>query len=217
MDVVVGNVSEGASALLLAEAGADGIKIGQGPGSICTTRIETGIGMPQVTAVWDSFSGLFGKYDIPIIADGGIRNHGDISIAVAAGAEAIMMGSMLAGTSEAPGEVMTMNDGTRVKSYRGMGSASALEESAAPGSGYGASGGGKPLAEGVESLVPFKGDVADTLETCMKALIKSMRYCKARIFSHTDSRPNLYRYQGQGWLNRTHILQIADLILRLDQ
>ncbi len=199
LDVVVGNVSEGSSALLLAEAGADGIKIGQGPGSICTTRIETGIGMPQVTAVWDSFSKLqAGKFDIPIIADGGIRNHGDISIAVAVGAEAIMMGSMLAGTTEAPGEVMTMNDGTRVKSYRGMGSASALEESAASRKRYGATGGGKPLAEGVESLVPFKGDVADTLETCMKALVKSMRYCKAENLQAHRLHTELIQISGPG-------------------
>jgi IMP dehydrogenase len=179
LDVVVGNVSEAESALLLAKAGADGIKVGQGPGSICTTRIETGIGMPQVTAVWECFNAIQGKYDIPIIADGGIRNHGDISIAIAAGAECVMMGSMLAGTTEAPGEVITRNDGTRVKKYRGMGSASALEDSAASRKRYGANGDGKPLAEGIESLVPFKGDAIDTIETCLKALTKSMRYCKA--------------------------------------
>lgn len=187
LDVVVGNISEGESARELAEAGADGIKVGQGPGSICTTRIETGIGMPQITAVYESARAVE-KYGIPICADGGIRNHGDISLAIAAGAHSVMMGSMLAGTTETPGEIIVLDSGARVKVYRGMGSPSAMKDSAAARKRYDESGIGKPLAEGVESHVPYKGSVVEIVDLCVKALRKSMKYVKASdIESHRQN------------------------------
>ncbi len=200
LDVVAGNVSDGASARLLAEAGADGIKVGQGPGSICSTRREMGIGMPQVTAVYDCIRALgqdFGH--IPVCADGGIREHGDISIAFAAGAHSVMMGKLLAGTTEAPGEVIIRRDGTRVKAYRGMGSLSALEQNEASRLRY-ASGqtGALFVPEGVEGYVPYEGHVRETLELCLAALRKSMRYVKAPNLTDHRENTRLVRITGAG-------------------
>lgn len=179
LDVVVGNISSPESAKLLAEAGADGIKIGQGPGSICTTRIETGIGTPQVTAVYNCKRAVLQSKqpDVPICADGGISEAGDVSIAIAAGADSVMMGGLLAGTKEAPGDVVQLEDGSRVKLYRGMGSLSAMRDSAAARQRYGGhKDSGLPLAEGIESYVPYRGSVLDTFDRFKKALRKSMSY-----------------------------------------
>lgn len=184
LDVVVGNISSARSSKMLADAGADGIKVGQGPGSICTTRIETAIGTPQVTAVYECVKALQGS-DVPVCADGGIVNRGDVSLAIAAGASSVMMGGQLAGTKEAPGEVITHN-GQLVKLYRGMGSASALRESEASRKRYGDDKAtGAPLPEGVESLVPYKGPLASVADQLVKALRKSMSYVGSPdIFSH---------------------------------
>jgi IMP dehydrogenase len=176
LDVVVGNISNADSARELAAAGADGIKVGQGPGSICTTRIETGIGSPQVTAVYDCAEAVKNQ-GVPICADGGINNPGDISIAIAAGASSVMMGGRLAGTKETPGEVTVNEAGQMVKLYRGMGSPSAMKDSAASRKRYGVEGSkGLPLSEGVESYVIYKGSVIDMLDHYIKALRKSMSY-----------------------------------------
>jgi IMP dehydrogenase len=176
LDVVIGNISNADSARELAEAGADGIKVGQGPGSICTTRIETGIGCPQVTAVYECVQAVK-DLGVPVCADGGINNPGDISLAIAAGASSVMMGSKLAGTKETPGEIITNDNGQLVKSYRGMGSPSAMEESEASRKRYGVNGTkGTPLSEGVESYVPYKGSVVEMLDHYTKALRKSMSY-----------------------------------------
>jgi IMP dehydrogenase len=183
-DVVVGNVSEADSAYALAKAGADGIKVGQGPGSICSTRPETGIGCPQVTAVYECTNAVK-EFDIPVCADGGLSQPGDISIAIAAGAHSVMMGSMLAATKETPGDAIGLDDGTMVKLYRGMGSPSALRDSSAARKRYGVSGTGKPLSEGVEAYVPYKGSVVDIMDHYTKALRKSMSYCgSADIKTH---------------------------------
>jgi IMP dehydrogenase len=180
IDVVVGNVSEGASAAALAEAGADGIKVGQGGGAICTTRSETGIGTPQVTAVYESakaISKLSEDYQVPVCADGGLKDPGDIPIAIAGGAHTVMMGNMLSATDEAPGEVIVLENGTRVMLYRGMGSPSALRDNAASRKRYGVEGTpGKPLAEGVESYKPYKGSVFEVMDRYIKALRKGMSY-----------------------------------------
>jgi IMP dehydrogenase len=202
LDVVIGNISEGESAKELAEAGADGIKVGQGPGSICTTRIETGIGMPQVTAVYESVRAVE-KYGVPICADGGIRNHGDISFAIAAGAHSVMMGSVLAGTKETPGEIIVLDSGARVKVYRGMGSPSAMRDSAASRKRYDENGIGESLAEGVESHVPYKGSVVEIVDLCVKALRKSMKYVKAPdIESHRQN--TRFRRITNAGLNESH-------------
>lgn len=175
LDVVVGNVSSARSAQLLAAAGADGIKVGQGPGSICSTRQETGIGTPQITAVYECTQAVAGS-DVPICADGGIVDRGDISLAIAAGASSVMMGKMLAGTKEAPGE-LTSYQGSLVKLYRGMGSASAMRDSQASRKRYGADRStGRPLPEGVESYEAYKGPVEDVVDQLIKALRKSMSY-----------------------------------------
>jgi IMP dehydrogenase len=179
LDVVVGNVSEGDSARELAAAGADGIKVGQGPGSICTTRRETGIGMPQVTAVYECARAVE-KYGIPICADGGIRYHGDTAIAIAAGGNTVMMGNMLSATDQAPGEIIVNQDGSRVMVYRGMGSEEAIDSKEGQGSRdrYGNGGKGPILAEGVLAYQPYKGDVEFVVNLCTLALRKSMRYLK---------------------------------------
>jgi len=126
LDVIVGNIATGEAAVALAEAGADAVKVGVGPGSICTTRIIAGVGMPQLTAVYEAAKALQ-KYDVPVIADGGIRYSGDVAKAIAGGASTVMMGSLLAGTDEAPGEMIIL-EGRKFKSYRGMGSLEAMED-----------------------------------------------------------------------------------------
>jgi len=211
LDVVVGNVSEGASAGELAAAGADGVKVGQGPGSICTTRTETGIGTPQVTAVYESARAVE-KYDVPIIADGGIRNHGDLSLAIAAGASAIMMGGMLSGTKETPGDILVLDNGSRVKMYRGMGSPSAMKASAASRKRYDVKGGGEPLAEGVESYVPYKGSVVDIVDMCVKALEKSMRYVKVDSIERHQNETLFNRITNAGLVeSHPHDVQVVSL------
>lgn len=199
LDVVIGNVSNPDSALELAKAGADGIKVGQGPGSICTTRIETGIGTPQVTAVYECVQAVE-KYDIPVCADGGITAAGDISIAIAAGASSVMLGSGLAGTKESPGEIIMGEDNKMVKLYRGMGSPSAMRDSAASRKRYGVEGAkGKPLAEGVESHIPYKGPVADVMDHYIKALKKSMTYVGAQDIKTHQEKTNFYRITNAGY------------------
>jgi IMP dehydrogenase len=203
LEIVVGNISEGDSARELAEAGASGIKVGQGPGSICTTRRETGIGMPQVTAVYDCVQALGKEYaHIPVCADGGIKDHGDIPIAIAAGAHSVMVGRLLAGTRQAPGQVIPRTDSTRVKVYRGMGSASALQSNPASRERYGASG-GLYLPEGTESYVPYEGELSEVLGLCVLALKKGMRYVKAPDIEHHREYALLRRITGAG-LRESH-------------
>jgi IMP dehydrogenase len=204
LDVVVGNISSAKSARLLAEHGADGIKVGQGPGSICTTRIETGIGKPQVSAVYECAKALREiKKDIPICADGGINNAGDVSVAIAAGAHSIMTGSKLAPTDEAPGEVIRRKDNAPVKLYRGMGSPSAIKESAASRKRYGGSQDDMPLAEGVESYVPYQGSVNDIVDHFVKALRKSMSYVGAPDIETHRRDTEIFRITNAG-LKESH-------------
>jgi IMP dehydrogenase len=179
VEIVVGNISEGSSARELAEAGANGIKVGQGPGSICSTRPETGIGMPQVTAVYSCVKALGRKYShIPVCADGGIKDHGDIPIAIAAGAHSVMLGKLLAGTDEAPTPIIVRKDGTRVKLYSGMGSLRSLNSNLSSRERY-AAGGKLVLPEGVDAYVPYEGELKDVLGLCVLGLKKGMRYVKS--------------------------------------
>ena len=166
VDVVVGNIATAEAAKALIEAGADALKVGIGPGSICTTRIVAGVGMPQLTAIAD-VAQVAG--DVPVIADGGLRYSGDIVKALAAGASCVMCGSMFAGTEEAPGEVV---DG--MKCYRGMGSIDAMQHGSADR--YFQNGGGKLVPEGVVAKVPFKGSVADVLFQLSGGLRSGMGY-----------------------------------------
>ena len=174
LDVVVGNIATAAAAKDLIAAGADGLKVGIGPGSICTTRIVAGVGMPQLTAIAD-VAAVAG--DIPVIADGGLRYSGDVVKALAAGATCVMCGSMFAGTDEAPGEVEEI-DGIKMKGYRGMGSIDAMEAGSADR--YFQKGAAKLVPEGVVARVPYKGSVADVLFQLEGGLRSGMGYCGAR-------------------------------------
>ena len=161
VQVIGGNVATGSGAKALADAGADGVKVGIGPGSICTTRIVTGIGVPQVTAIAGAVEALKGT-GVPVIADGGIRYSGDMSKAIVAGASAVMMGSMLAGTEEAPGEI-EIYQGRSYKSYRGMGSLGAMARNQGSSDRYfqdANAGAEKLVPEGIEGRVPYKGPVS---------------------------------------------------------
>ena len=170
VNVVAGNVVTGEGAAGLAEAGADGVKVGIGPGSICTTREVTGVGVPQVSAVYESYKGLEkGGYEVPVIADGGIKNSGDVVIALAVGASAVMVGNMLAGTDEAPGDEM-LYEGRKYKVYRGMASRAVL--GTRPGYGK--------APEGVEGLVPYSGTVEEVMKEIEGGVRSGMAHLNAR-------------------------------------
>ncbi len=172
--LVAGNVATTAGAKALVERGVDAVKVGVGPGSICTTRVVTGIGVPQITAIMDA---VRGAEDVPVIADGGIKYSGDVVKALAAGAESVMMGSMLAGTEESPGESFLL-EGRRFKVIRGMGSLSAMEEGSADRYFQeGEVSAQKLVPEGIEGRVPFRGPVADVIYQMVGGLRSGMGYC----------------------------------------
>ena len=176
IDVIVGNIATGAAAKALAEAGADGVKVGIGPGSICTTRVIAGVGVPQLTAVIDVAEALKGT-GVPIIADGGIRYTGDIAKAIAGGASTIMIGSMLAGTEESPGETI-IYEGRKFKSYRGMGSLEAMQHGSKDRYFQDAEDDIKKLVpEGISGRVPFKGSVMEVMHQIIGGLRAGMGYC----------------------------------------
>lgn len=208
IDVVVGNVSEGESAKRLAEAGADGIKVGQGPGSICTTRIVAGIGCPQVTAVYNCAKALRGM-GVPICADGGIRNSGDIPIAIGAGADSVMLGRTLAGTTETPGTIKDTQQG-RFKVYRGMGSLGAMRASKASRERYrqADSSGDKLVPEGVESVVPYQGDVSSVLFKQIGGLRAGMGYVGADSIKSLQEKADFHRISNAG-LAESHPHDVA--------
>ena len=178
LDVIVGNIATGDAAKALAEAGADAVKVGVGPGSICTTRIIAGVGMPQLTAVYEAAKALK-PYGIPLIADGGIRYSGDVAKAIAGGASTVMIGSLLAGTDEAPGEMIIL-EGRKFKSYRGMGSLEAMEDGSKDRYFQDAEDDIKKLVpEGIVGRVPFKGSVTEILYQMVGGLKAGMGYCGA--------------------------------------
>ncbi|MFA6416879.1 MAG: IMP dehydrogenase [Patescibacteria group bacterium] len=176
IDVVAGNISEGEAAKRLADAGADGLRIGQGPGSICTTRITAGIGHPQVSAIYECEKAIRGS-GVPICADGGIRYSGDVAVAMGAGADSVMLGNLLAGTTESPGDVFFKN-GKAVKVYRGMGSLEAMKEHKTSRQRYGQIEGGtdKLVPEGVSGEVLFKGEVHNVLHQLLGGLRAGLGY-----------------------------------------
>ena len=179
IDVVGGNIATGAAALALVEAGADGVKVGIGPGSICTTRIVAGVGVPQITAIDNVAMALQGT-GVPLIADGGIRYSGDIAKAIAAGASCVMMGGMFAGTEEAPGEVI-LYQGRSYKSYRGMGSIGAMQQGSADRYFQEATTGNpnadKLVPEGIEGRVPYKGSMVSIVYQMAGGVRAAMGYC----------------------------------------
>lgn len=178
LQIIAGNVATAQGTLHLIEAGADAVKVGMGPGSICTTRVIAGIGVPQITAVMDCAE-VAEKYGIPIIADGGIKYSGDITKAIAAGACTVMMGSILAGTDESPGETI-IYQGRRFKAYRGMGSMGAMTMAHGSSDRYQQQGSKKLVPEGVEGQVAYKGTVAEIVYQMVGGLRAGMGYCGCR-------------------------------------
>ena len=204
VELVAGNISTADGALALADAGADAVKCGQGPGSICTTRIVAGVGVPQVTAVYDAAQALAG-HDIPIIADGGLRNSGDIAKAIAAGADTVMLGSMLAGTDEAPGEVIVAQ-GERFKEYRGMGSLGAMKARSFSKDRYfqgDVEDVDKLVPEGIEGRVPYKGPLSPIVHQLVGGLRQSMGYCGAATIEEMKERTRFTRITPAG-LHESH-------------
>ena len=180
VDVVVGNVATGAAAKYLVENGADGVKVGIGPGSICTTRVVAGVGVPQLSAIYDVYSALQGT-GVPLIADGGLRYSGDVVKALAAGGSCVMIGSLVAGTEESPGDTIIFN-GRKFKSYRGMGSLEAMEQKNGSKDRYfqGDTKDVKKLVpEGIAGRVPYKGTVQEVIYQLIGGLRSGMGYCGA--------------------------------------
>ena len=197
--VIAGNIATAEAAEALIQAGADCVKVGIGPGSICTTRIVAGIGVPQITAVYD-VACVAQKYDIPVIADGGIKYSGDIVKALAAGANVVMLGSLLAGCEEAPGE-MEIYQGRSFKVYRGMGSIAAMQKGSKDR--YFQTGSKKLVPEGVEGRVPYKGAVSDTIFQLCGGIRAGMGYCGAPDIPTLHSTSQFVRITGAG-LKESH-------------
>jgi IMP dehydrogenase len=207
VDVIGGNIATGAAALALAAAGADGVKVGIGPGSICTTRVVAGVGVPQITAIESVAKALAGS-GIPLIADGGIRFSGDIAKAIAAGASTVMMGGMFAGTEEAPGEVVLFQ-GRSYKSYRGMGSLGAMkagsadryfqesDETSNPNND-------KLVPEGIEGRVPYKGSLVGIVHQMAGGLRAAMGYCGCATIADMQQRTEFVQITAAG-MRESHV------------
>ena len=196
VQVIGGNVSTSDGARALAEAGADGVKIGQGPGSICTTRVVAGIGVPQVSAVAAAAEALM-KHDVPVIADGGIRYSGDVAKALAAGASSVMIGSLLAGTEEAPGEV-ELYQGRSYKSYRGMGSIGAMEMGSKDRYFQAEAAADKLVPEGIEGRVPYKGPISGVVHQLMGGVRAAMGYVGCANIEEMRTRPRFVKISANG-------------------
>jgi IMP dehydrogenase len=203
VDVVGGNIATADAARALIDHGADGVKVGIGPGSICTTRIVAGVGVPQITAVDNVLKGL-GDSGVPLVADGGIRYSGDISKAVAAGAYAVMLGGLFAGTEEAPGETV-LYQGRSYKAYRGMGSLGAMQQGAAdryfqePEANA-----DKLVPEGIEGRVPYKGPVSAVIHQLMGGLRASMGYCGCNTVEEMRTRAEFVEITHAG-IRESHV------------
>lgn len=206
VDVIGGNIATGAAALALVDAGADAVKIGIGPGSICTTRIVTGVGVPQIYAV-DQVSKALKGSGVPLIADGGVRFSGDLAKAIAAGADTVMMGGAFAGTEEAPGETI-LYQGRTYKSYRGMGSIGAMQQGSAdryfqdnPGANPSTA---KLVPEGIEGQVPYKGSVITVIFQMAGGLRASMHYCGCASIAELHERAEFVEISTAG-MRESHV------------
>lgn len=199
LNIIAGNVATAAATRDLIEAGANIIKVGIGPGSICTTRVVAGVGVPQLTAVYDCASEAR-KYGVPIIADGGIKYSGDIVKALASGAHTVMLGSMFAGVSESPGDT-EIYQGRRFKVYRGMGSVGAMEQGSKDR--YFQEGNKKLVPEGIEGRLPYKGPLADTVHQLVGGLRSGMGYCGAPDLEYLRENAQFIRMTGAG-LRESH-------------
>ena len=209
IQVIGGNVATGAGALALVEAGADAVKVGIGPGSICTTRIVTGVGVPQISAVSEVTNALI-KKDIPIIADGGIRFSGDIAKAIAAGGHTVMLGSVLAGTEEAPGE-LELYQGRSYKSYRGMGSIGAMSADQGSSDRYfqdSSQATEKLVPEGIEGRVPYKGWLQAVIHQMIGGLRQSMGYTGSHDIPAMRTKPKFVQITSAG-VSESHVHDVS--------
>jgi IMP dehydrogenase len=208
LQVVGGNVATGEGARALVEAGVDGVKVGIGPGSICTTRIVTGVGVPQITAVERVVAGL-AQSGVPAIADGGVRYSGDLAKALAAGAHSVMVGSLLAGTEEAPGEV-ELYQGRSYKSYRGMGSLGAMAQKHGSADRYFQEGGAleKMVPEGIEGRVPYKGSLAQVVHQLVGGLRSAMGYTGCKNMEEFRTLPEFVRITYSG-IRESHVHDVS--------
>lgn len=209
LQVIGGNIATAAAAAALAEAGADAVKVGIGPGSICTTRIVTGVGVPQLTAIANVVEQLKGS-GIPVIADGGIRFSGDVAKAIAAGASSVMIGSMLAGTEEAPGEV-ELYQGRSYKSYRGMGSLGAMAQRQGSSDRYFQDFDGavdKLVPEGIEGRAPYKGPLARVVVQLVGGLRSAMGYTGCGTIDEMRNRPQFVRITNAG-VSESHVHDVS--------
>jgi IMP dehydrogenase len=209
VDVIGGNIATADAARALADAGADGVKVGIGPGSICTTRIVTGMGVPQISAVANVAEAL-ADTNIPLIADGGIRFSGDISKALVAGAHSVMLGGMFAGTEEAPGEV-ELYQGRTYKSYRGMGSIGAMAQKQGSSDRYfqdSSQGSEKLVPEGIEGRVPYKGPVSAIIHQLMGGVRSSMGYAGCGTVHDMRTKPQFVRVTSAG-MSESHVHDVS--------
>jgi len=208
VQVIGGNIATPEAALDLAKAGADAVKVGIGPGSICTTRIVAGVGVPQISAIANVVEALRGK-NIPVIADGGIRYSGDISKALVAGADCVMIGSMFAGTEESPGEV-ELYQGRSYKSYRGMGSMGAMSKQHGSSDRYFQEGGDseKLVPEGIEGRVPFKGSMMPVIHQLLGGIRSSMGYTGCRSIEEMRTKPKFVRVTNAG-MRESHVHDVT--------
>jgi len=205
VQVVGGNVATAAGALALADAGADAIKVGIGPGSICTTRIVAGVGVPQISAVFNALEGI-ATLDVPLIADGGIRYSGDIAKAIAAGASCAMLGSLFAGTEESPGEI-ELYQGRSYKIYRGMGSLGAMQQGSSDRYFQDAEGDDaaeKLVPEGIEGRVPYKGSLAAVIHQLMGGVRAAMGYCGCATIDAMRNRTQFVEITAAG-IRESHV------------
>ena len=206
VEVIGGNIATGEGARALAQAGADGVKVGIGPGSICTTRIVAGVGVPQITAVGNVARALEGT-EVPLIADGGVRFSGDFAKAVAAGAHSVMVGSMLAGTEESPGEV-ELFQGRSYKSYRGMGSLGAMQQGSSDRYFQAEESAEKLVPEGIEGRVPYKGSLVAIVHQMIGGLRASMGYVGAKDIDTMRKLPQFVRITNAGMLE-SHVHNVS--------
>jgi IMP dehydrogenase len=207
--VLAGNIATREAAAALIDAGADAVKVGIGPGSICTTRVVAGVGVPQITAIMDVAQATRPR-GIPLVADGGIRYSGDVAKAIAVGADVVMVGSLLAGTDESPGEKILF-EGRVYKSYRGMGSLGAMQQGSKDRYFQGeVTDAEKLVPEGIEGRVPYKGRAKDVLYQMVGGLRSGMGYCGCRTVTDFQARAQLVRATGAGMLeSHPHDIQIT--------
>ncbi|HLU65615.1 MAG TPA: IMP dehydrogenase, partial [Kofleriaceae bacterium] len=202
LELIAGNVATAQAAFALIEAGVNAVKVGVGPGSICTTRVVAGVGVPQLTAIADCAKAAAGK-NIPVIADGGIKHSGDVAKAIAAGAESVMIGSLFAGTDEAPGEII-LYQGRSYKTYRGMGSIGAMRAGSSDRYFQGGRAETKLVPEGIEGRVPYKGPLSESIYQLLGGLRSAMGYTGCATIAEMRQNARFIKMSPQG-LRESHV------------